>query len=336
MKKFVIGLGAAALMSTSAMAADLGGNCCADLEERLAELEATAARKGNRKVSLVVSGQVSRGVLWIDDRTFFVDNPNSQTRFRFVGKAKINPKATAGYIIEIGLNEDADDQLKIRHSAVWLESDLGRVTIGQYSMAGDGAAEMDLSATAVASTLLSLQPLAGVSPFDAPRAQVARYDSPILAGFRASAAWVGDGSEAWDVALRYAGEIGKLQFAAAISYRDEGDAKATFGSASARHLPTGLFLSGAAGRYEVGDLEIDAWHIKGGVEQKVSTLGKTSLFAEYADAEFDGNGLGTFIGAGVVQQIDAAAMDVFLAARFYDLDEGDSFETVFAGARIKF
>ena len=36
----------------SARAADLGGNCCADLEERIAELEATTARKGNRKMSL--------------------------------------------------------------------------------------------------------------------------------------------------------------------------------------------------------------------------------------------------------------------------------------------
>jgi hypothetical protein len=33
--------------SVSAKAADLGGSC-ADLEERVAELEATTARKGNR------------------------------------------------------------------------------------------------------------------------------------------------------------------------------------------------------------------------------------------------------------------------------------------------
>ena len=43
----------------SARAADLGGDCCADLEERVAELEATTARKGNRRVSLTISGQVS-------------------------------------------------------------------------------------------------------------------------------------------------------------------------------------------------------------------------------------------------------------------------------------
>jgi hypothetical protein len=38
-----------------AKAADLGGDCCAELEERIAELEATAALKGNRKMSLSVN-----------------------------------------------------------------------------------------------------------------------------------------------------------------------------------------------------------------------------------------------------------------------------------------
>src|SRR4030042_1840277 len=52
------GLLAGGLSAGSASAADLGGNCCADLEERIAELEATTARKGNRKVSLTISGWV--------------------------------------------------------------------------------------------------------------------------------------------------------------------------------------------------------------------------------------------------------------------------------------
>ncbi len=54
-------------LATSANAADLGGNCCADLEERIAELEATTARKGNRKVSLTVSGWVGQQVTFWDD-----------------------------------------------------------------------------------------------------------------------------------------------------------------------------------------------------------------------------------------------------------------------------
>ena len=51
----------------SAKAADLGGDCCADLEERVAELEATTARKGNRRMSLTVSGQVTRSILYWND-----------------------------------------------------------------------------------------------------------------------------------------------------------------------------------------------------------------------------------------------------------------------------
>ena len=48
-------------------AADLGGDCCAVLEERIADLEATTARKGNRKVSLRVSGYVAQEITWWDD-----------------------------------------------------------------------------------------------------------------------------------------------------------------------------------------------------------------------------------------------------------------------------
>jgi hypothetical protein len=55
--------------SVSAKAADLGGDCCADLEERVAELEATTARKGNRKVSPTVSGWINEAVFGWDDGT---------------------------------------------------------------------------------------------------------------------------------------------------------------------------------------------------------------------------------------------------------------------------
>ena len=52
---------------TPAKAADLGGDCCADLEERVANLEATTVRKGNKLVSLTLSGHVNRGLMWYDD-----------------------------------------------------------------------------------------------------------------------------------------------------------------------------------------------------------------------------------------------------------------------------
>src|SRR5690349_24829139 len=78
----------------SASAADLGGDCCADLEERIAELEATTARKGNRKVSLTISGWVNEAVFGWDDgvesNVYVGTNSLEQSRFRFVGDAKID------------------------------------------------------------------------------------------------------------------------------------------------------------------------------------------------------------------------------------------------------
>ena len=53
--------GLALASSVSANAADFGGDCCADLEERIAELEATTARKGNTKVKLRAISAVRGG-----------------------------------------------------------------------------------------------------------------------------------------------------------------------------------------------------------------------------------------------------------------------------------
>jgi hypothetical protein len=95
------------LGSVPAQAADLGGDCCADLEERIAELEATTARKGNRKVSLTVYGKVNQSVMWWDDgdeqNTYVVTNDASRTRFGFKGGAKIDGDWSANFRIEIGI-----------------------------------------------------------------------------------------------------------------------------------------------------------------------------------------------------------------------------------------
>jgi hypothetical protein len=90
----------------SAKAADLGGDCCADLEERVAELEATTARKGNRKMSLTITGQVHRMIMYWDDGkgndTYYgIDNTNSSSRFSLLGSAKVTPTVSMGFEIMI-------------------------------------------------------------------------------------------------------------------------------------------------------------------------------------------------------------------------------------------
>jgi predicted porin len=100
--------------SASAKAADLGGDCCADLEERVAELEATTARKGNRKVSLTVSGWVNEAIFAWDDGTqhgvYQGTNSLEQSRFRFTGEAKIDKDWSAGFVLEIGAQGNPSNQ----------------------------------------------------------------------------------------------------------------------------------------------------------------------------------------------------------------------------------
>jgi hypothetical protein len=159
---------AAGVFATNAMAADLGGSCCADLEERVAELEATTARKGNRKVRLTVSGHVNETLLFWDDgeesNAYVVTNQNSRTRFRFLGDAKISPEWSTGYLLEIGVraadssavNQFVDDNtsstasLDLRHSAWWIESSrLGRLWVGFTDTATDGITGINLSNASV-------------------------------------------------------------------------------------------------------------------------------------------------------------------------------------------
>ena len=153
---------AACMFATgAASAADLGGGCCADLEERVAELEATTARKGNRVVSLQITGAVNEAILaWddgVDSDAYVVTNTGYQTRLSFLGTGQINPDLKAGFVVTLGIfgspsftvDQTTDegvgttagarpDEIFIRESKVYIESStLGRLTLGQQHTASD-------------------------------------------------------------------------------------------------------------------------------------------------------------------------------------------------------
>ena len=97
-------VGTVVFVQKPARAADLGGDCCADLEERVAELEATTVRKGNKKVSVTLYGKMNRAMLFWDDgaeqNAYSVDNSYESSRFGLKGSAKITGEWSAGYQIE--------------------------------------------------------------------------------------------------------------------------------------------------------------------------------------------------------------------------------------------
>ncbi|WP_291005732.1 porin [Hyphomicrobium sp.] len=151
--------------SVSAQAADLGGDCCGDLEERVAELEATTARKGNRKVKLTVYGKVNQAVMFWDDgdeqNAYVVTNDASRSRFGFKGGAKINDDLSANFQIEIGVrsaNSKRDNQfdainadesgLDVRHAWWNLKSKkYGTIQVGHTPGAAQEITEINLAGT---------------------------------------------------------------------------------------------------------------------------------------------------------------------------------------------
>lgn len=253
--------------SMAASAADLGGNCCADLEERIAELEATTARKGNRKVSLTVSGFVHEALLIWDDgverNAYVVTNEVARTRVRFVGDAKINADWSAGYLLELGVrsarenrvNQNTDDTvgggnvLDVRHSAWWLQNKtLGKVWLGQTSEASDGITEITLANIGTIATALPDQ----FSGFQLRRRDGGLSNVNYRNLFQGGANQLpGEGDrfnvikyesptiygftasaswgedDVWSLALRYAGEYSGFKLAGGFAYEEATDNSGT-------------------------------------------------------------------------------------------------------------
>jgi len=118
-------VGGVTMAPKAARAADLGGDCCADLEERVANLEATTVTKGNRKVSLEISGRMAYTVTYFTDNSsapanagngtsttntdsksdFIVtDNSGNGPALFFDGSGKVNKDTSVGFHMETDYN----------------------------------------------------------------------------------------------------------------------------------------------------------------------------------------------------------------------------------------
>ena len=244
------------LALTPAKAADLGGDCCADLEERVAELEATTARKGNRKVSLTISGWVARQIGWYEDEDgpteedsefYSAGHGPSGSRIQFAGSAQLTSNWTAGYTLRLRIVGDRSNEVlvdagrnavnaRVVHDRnfVYLKNNrLGTFIIGRAGAPTDGIANISLGGRGVTgdSSGTDWNPSA-IQGFDLEQGthQAIAWISPTVYGFTLAIAWAdldiasapnGDddaASDAWDMALRYAQEFGPIRIAAGIGF----------------------------------------------------------------------------------------------------------------------
>ena len=284
---------------------------------------------GGENISLALSGQVNRGILYYDDGdssdTLHVDNDNSSTRIRLIGKGKVNSDVTIGTQIEVQMESNSTASISQlsdngvggasfteRKLEVYFDSKrFGRLWVGQGDTASNGTSEMDLSGTGVIN-YSGIADMAGGLFFQNNTAIVAtnpkinqvfsnfdglsrddriRYDTRKLAGFTASASHISGGG--WDAALRYAAnyENAGIKTAAAIAFADGSDIDKfddqLAGSLSLIHQSgiNGTFAAGTRSLETTGRDDANFIYGKIGYIANLFAIGKTAFSIDYMEAE---------------------------------------------------
>jgi hypothetical protein len=248
-----------------------------------------------------------------------------------------------------------------------------------------GAFQLRSNGAPVAGTLLWKDILRGFNnstPGQAGRREVVRYDSPAFAGFTLTAAWGAD--DLWDTALTYKNDIGDFGVVGKVGYGNSTDDNSSSGTGcggptpnfecewagaagTVMHKPTGLYVYAGYGWQKIKSLPgtiggvapdetSTTWFIQPGIEHKWHPLGKTTIFGEYRHDDpganvttagvFKTQGADiNFWAGGVVQNVEAAAMDFYVIYRHAEGDftnnvggivKLDDFDMVISGAMIQF
>lgn len=343
--------------------------------------------------SAVFYGQLNPGYQSFDDGVqsydAIVDNSNSNSRVGLwlfqdydSGKLSFNFETALGFrqsalvtqnFTPKGLNWQRTSIRKVDLS--WKSSTWGTVSVGQGSVASDGAAEVDLSGTALityswiagdagafrfrtAAGALSTRTIGGSMPnFDGGRRGRIRYDSPKFNGFSIAAAY---GEEILatnanfttaNIALRYSKKLGDWMVKGALAYADIkpqnlADRQDTIGSLSVLHNSGFNGTIAFGNRNETAGLTCangcNYIYGKLGYQADWFSVGKTALSIDYyngSDTTVAGSDSRT-VGFGAVQKFDKQRIEAYFGYRQYSLAEpGVSYRdssSVLLGARWKF
>jgi predicted porin len=222
-----------------------------------AALAAGAASVHAQGIEVKLSGQVNRGVMFVDDgqqsEAFHVDNDNSSTRFRFQGTGEISPGLKAGLVFETEYQSSpsnlvtfadrdaAAPTLDERYMEVFLDGRLGKLSMGQGDGAANGGVEVDLSGTSVAhyadvsatgGAFAFRTAAGGAGPtmgavlsqqdFES-RYDRLRYDTPVFGGARlALSTGAKNSSDVQEAALWYSADFARAgKLAAALGWSQE-------------------------------------------------------------------------------------------------------------------
>ena len=316
--------------------------------------------KTGSKASLTMSGQVNRAVLFADDGTdsevFHVDNDNSSTRIRWVGKGKVTENFSMGMLIEVQLESNSTADVNIagheaatdstnsfgeRKMEVWLSNkNLGKLTLGQGDTASNGSAELNFLGQGamypgiadMSGGILfrdSTDPVGGDATGPAintawathdglSRQDRIRYDTPKIEGFVASASHIQGGN--WDIGLRHSGKFGQFKTKAAIFYANTEGTSSTnddqVNGSFAILHDSGLNLTFSAGTRDSTRKDDDHIYVALGYIAKLTDVGTTRFSVDYGNTNDRGQDGDDFTTFGIAVTQNIKAIGADIYATF--------------------
>jgi len=332
-------VGGVTLAPKAARAADLGGDCCADLEERVANLEATTVKKGNRKVSLTLSGRVAYTVMYFSDNSSPAANAangaapvttDSKTDFLagtshsgngpalfFDGTGKVSSDTVIGYHMEIDFDLSGSTSQNTRQGGtaigygdnfIYVSSkSLGRVNLGSLDGVVDDFGGEGFATGYVVGMQGSLRGVSGFWLRDSAGGNSAIKYSSFFSGL----------DTARDTGIKYISPTfaNWLTFEAAYT----GDHSYSVGALLSGNVSKTLAvkLGAAYATSSEGDAltlgkqaaanqngKANTWTVSGGLNETTSGL---FLQGDYAIAYADGNAAATGVTAAVAPTLSAVA-----------------------------
>lgn len=310
-------------------------------------------------------GQFSPSYLHFEDGSKsydeLADNNNSNTRLGFNLDQELSNGLNLRFTVETALAVPATGELDqsgdqewdwertdLRKFEIILSGEFGAVSLGQGSMASDGAAGADLSKTSVAGYVYRPDlvgsyalrngdgSLSDVSwsdvynDFNGSRRNRIRYDSPSFSGFSFAISYgeeiltKGDDAEYYDLGAYFGNRLGDFEMAAGAGYAWKDDGSQTdeqyAASFSILHTPTGLNGTITGGAEDGGG---SYGYVKLGWIGDLLPVGYTAFSADYyAGADFNSDGSDSESwGLQAVQHFDDINLEAYLAYTEYNFDE---------------
>ncbi len=373
-KHLLAGVAASALLTAgSAFAASHSGDQlqaqAAMIDALSKKVEQLSANQGGvsggvKGVSLKVSGQVNRAVMFVSDGNDqsafnYVDNDASSTRVRWDAVANVSDSTEVGTRLEMEMESNASNAAVLngngggnafvaRHAYVYIKGSFGTLTTGQQGEATEGLLHSSFNYASLAginpedTTGIANAGVNFLSFGDGGRQDAIRYDTPNFGGAKASISTRDNGDVT--AAIRYAGQVAGLGVLASLGYQQNpvvGVVRQDPLIAGAFGINFGVVALNGSFAEELDEDNNDRFYYALGLAHKGSyvDMGPTSLGVQYMSNNGGADGQGNLysIGFGLVQGV-AAGAEAYAQLTFHGGNEGAVGDAVasMVGMRVKF